>query len=69
MKVLYYGWEGEDAKSLRVFSREEDAKAFRDQQRYAREEDAKAFRDQQRYAREESPTYDYTVMLEREVQE
>jgi hypothetical protein len=54
MKVLYYGWEGEDAKSLRVFSREEDAKAFRDQQRYAREE---------------SPTYDYTVMLEREVQE
>jgi hypothetical protein len=56
MKVLYYGWEyeGGDAKSLRVFEREEDAKAFRDQQRYAREE---------------SPTYDYTVMLEREVQE
>lgn len=53
--VVAYGWdyEGEDSDSLRVFAREEDAVAYRDQWN-ARD-------------RDEYPTYDYALMLEREV--
>lgn len=51
--VVSYGWnyEGEDENTLRVFAREEDAVAYRDQWN----------------ARAEFPTYDYALMLEREV--
>jgi hypothetical protein len=51
--VVSYGWdyEGEDEESLRVFAREEDAVAYRDQWD----------------AEREYPRYDYALMLEREV--
>lgn len=56
--VVSYGWdyEGEDEKSLRVFAREEDAVAYRDQWN-ADVCSVRAY-----------STYDYALMLEREVQ-
>lgn len=51
--VVAYGWnyEGEDERTLRVFANGEDAQRYYDQWN----------------ARHEFPTYDYAVMLEREV--
>ena len=52
--VVSYGWhyEGEDRKSLRVFADEAKAEAYRD-----------AYKEREGY-----PTYDYALMLEREVE-